>query len=134
MRRLEGEHLPAFAHCRLGGGEPCAAARGDHELRGLVGNDAAVAARIENLALDRKSTRLNSSHVRNSYAVFCSKKKINADLYLLWNLACVHISVPIIYPFKLCNVRNLLKHAGFVGTKHDEEWLRCRHNRPNNIA
>src|SRR5690554_4598911 len=28
------------------------------------------------LALDRKSTRLNSSHVRISYAVFCLKKKI----------------------------------------------------------
>src|SRR5690606_29479142 len=27
------------------------------------------------LAEDRKSTRLNSSHVKNSYAVFCSKKK-----------------------------------------------------------
>src|SRR5690349_23503531 len=25
--------------------------------------------------LDRKSTRLNSSHVENSYAVFCLKKK-----------------------------------------------------------
>src|SRR5690606_41639382 len=28
---------------------------------------------------DRKSTRLNSSHVKNSYAVFCLKKK-NASL------------------------------------------------------
>src|SRR5690554_7677807 len=27
------------------------------------------------LEQDRKSTRLNSSHVRNSYAVFCLKKK-----------------------------------------------------------
>src|SRR5690606_42039579 len=27
---------------------------------------------------DRKSTRLNSSHVKISYAVFCLKKKINA--------------------------------------------------------
>src|SRR3989442_3198632 len=27
---------------------------------------------------DRKSTRLNSSHVRTSYAVFCLKKKINS--------------------------------------------------------
>src|SRR3989442_10968048 len=27
------------------------------------------------LGLDRKSTRLNSSHVRISYAVFCLKKK-----------------------------------------------------------
>src|SRR5437773_6627373 len=25
--------------------------------------------------LDRKSTRLNSSHIKNSYAVFCLKKK-----------------------------------------------------------
>src|SRR6266576_3442155 len=28
---------------------------------------------------DRKSTRLNSSHVEISYAVFCLKKKINAQ-------------------------------------------------------
>src|SRR5690349_22805452 len=27
--------------------------------------------------IDRKSTRLNSSHVENSYAVFCLKKKKN---------------------------------------------------------
>src|SRR5438874_4081489 len=30
----------------------------------------------EELPLDRKSTRLNSSHVEISYAVFCLKKKI----------------------------------------------------------
>src|SRR5690554_7428545 len=30
--------------------------------------------------LDRKSTRLNSSHVRISYAVFCLKKKIRRRL------------------------------------------------------
>src|SRR5690606_39434726 len=29
--------------------------------------------------LDRKSTRLNSSHVKNSYAVFCLKKKTLAS-------------------------------------------------------
>src|SRR3712207_7504815 len=29
------------------------------------------------LALDRKSTRLNSSHANISYAVFCLKKKLN---------------------------------------------------------
>src|SRR5436309_8460672 len=28
---------------------------------------------------DRKSTRLNSSHVKNSYAVFCLKKKMSED-------------------------------------------------------
>src|SRR5690606_40679252 len=32
---------------------------------------------------DRKSTRLNSSHVKISYAVFCLKKKIN-HIYLLF--------------------------------------------------
>src|SRR5690349_24256608 len=39
---------------------------------------------------DRKSTRLNSSHVEISYAVFCLKKKKNHDAknstceYMLW--------------------------------------------------
>src|SRR5690606_42052597 len=28
---------------------------------------------------DRKSTRLNSSHVKSSYAVFCLKRKRNSD-------------------------------------------------------
>src|SRR5256885_11932180 len=32
--------------------------------------------------IDRKSTRLNSSHLVISYAVFCLKKKINIDDYL----------------------------------------------------
>src|SRR3712207_7436794 len=32
--------------------------------------------------LDRKSTRLNSSHANISYAVFCLKKKIHAREYL----------------------------------------------------
>src|SRR5690606_40574799 len=31
---------------------------------------------LPDLASDRKSTRLNSSHVKISYAVFCLKKKI----------------------------------------------------------
>src|SRR5699024_11906519 len=31
---------------------------------------------LTGLGIDRKSTRLNSSHVSISYAVFCSKKKI----------------------------------------------------------
>src|SRR5437773_7456009 len=30
---------------------------------------------FENVGLDRKSTRLNSSHITISYAVFCLKKK-----------------------------------------------------------
>src|SRR5690554_7731112 len=36
---------------------------------------------------DRKSTRLNSSHVRISYAVFCLKKKTNdyPGIYGVWH-------------------------------------------------
>src|SRR5436309_6142271 len=34
-----------------------------------------LASEITALAGDRKSTRLNSSHVKKSYAVFCLKKK-----------------------------------------------------------
>src|SRR3989442_10000642 len=33
----------------------------------------------QTVRLDRKSTRLNSSHVRISYAVFCLKKKTNKN-------------------------------------------------------
>src|SRR5258708_17223124 len=36
--------------------------------------------------LDRKSTRLNSSHQIISYAVFCLKKKIKNELMLLLDL------------------------------------------------
>src|SRR3712207_8485238 len=46
------------------------------------GNPSSLARRVERLvaradlpALDRKSTRLNSSHANISYAVFCLKKK-----------------------------------------------------------
>src|SRR3712207_8017941 len=35
----------------------------------------------KNLVLDRKSTRLNSSHANISYAVFCLKKKNNLNIY-----------------------------------------------------
>src|SRR3989442_10296429 len=40
-----------------------------------VGQYALVGQSATMLEVDRKSTRLNSSHVRISYAVFCLKKK-----------------------------------------------------------
>src|SRR3989442_4613815 len=43
--------------------------------------------------LDRKSTRLNSSHVRISYAVFCLKKKKIRDTHLDEN-DYVYASIP----------------------------------------
>src|SRR5256885_3342485 len=46
---------------------------------------------------DRKSTRLNSSHLVISYAVFCLKKKKKSWLNLLINkYSCRHISITII--------------------------------------
>src|SRR5437879_6670939 len=41
----------------------------------------------ERRALDRKSTRLNSSHRCISYAVFCLKKKKKATPEQLWAIA-----------------------------------------------
>src|SRR5690554_7431977 len=39
---------------------------------------------------DRKSTRLNSSHVRISYAVFCLKKKTYPTLYCIKSVSQLH--------------------------------------------
>src|SRR4051812_49583471 len=50
----------------------------DHRVRGGVERDAGTDAMITSAlgGRDRKSTRLNSSHMSISYAVFCLKKKI----------------------------------------------------------
>src|SRR5699024_11843259 len=60
---------------RLLGGEPTVAVGVAvdllHRLAGLLGGEFCH----DLLHVDRKSTRLNSSHVSISYAVFCLKKK-----------------------------------------------------------
>src|SRR5438874_8787271 len=43
----------------------------------------------EQAGLDRKSTRLNSSHVESSYAVFCLKKKNSARSSSLRDSRCM---------------------------------------------
>src|SRR5688572_1443040 len=48
--------------------------RHDEAVRG-VGGEPEVQVFLEHEVLDRKSTRLNSSHSQISYAVFCLKKK-----------------------------------------------------------
>src|SRR5690349_23647494 len=45
------------------------------ELPGEVGGAGEHGEVVDRWAVDRKSTRLNSSHVEISYAVFCLKKK-----------------------------------------------------------
>src|SRR5699024_12456531 len=67
--RQEAEGLARYCHVGTGNYHP-KTARG-YEDFGLLTKDTAVA----DEALDRKSTRLNSSHVSISYAVFCLKKK-----------------------------------------------------------
>src|SRR3712207_8913858 len=58
------------------GGE-VSAVRADEQRGGvvIVGDDPAELKSADAAALDRKSTRLNSSHANISYAVFCLKKK-----------------------------------------------------------
>src|SRR5436305_10904636 len=81
--RSGGDHVLR----RLGLGVLAAGAREQHRVvrvdvclripkRRAVGGRRAVDDRArEAVAADRKSTRLNSSHVRISYAVFCLKQK-----------------------------------------------------------
>src|SRR5690606_40719311 len=67
------------------GVEVCLVIGGGNIFRGLSGaaqgmeratadHMGMLATVINSLAIDRKSTRLNSSHVKISYAVFCLKK------------------------------------------------------------
>src|SRR5690625_5772884 len=51
----------------------------DADITANAANIASNKTAIEDNAEDRKSTRLNSSHVARSYAVFCLKKKIHYE-------------------------------------------------------
>src|SRR5688572_33070380 len=57
---------------------PLAPAAADRDARGgRVAGPPSSRGRRARIRLDRKSTRLNSSHSQISYAVFCLKKKKN---------------------------------------------------------
>src|SRR5690606_41899137 len=58
--------------------------RVDDQVHGLGGGD--LAGRELREAGDRKSTRLNSSHVKISYAVFCLKKKTTNEEHQPYHL------------------------------------------------
>src|SRR6266508_3772221 len=64
--RFDAEAVPRFYHRDV---------IGHHRKQRLTHDD--VVHRLVTDRPDRKSTRLNSSHVAISYAVFCLKKKTN---------------------------------------------------------
>src|SRR3712207_7010099 len=77
-RDLVREHVVPAVHL----GEEGHAVRGvRHGGRRQQIEDGGTRADDERLAVDRKSTRLNSSHANISYAVFCLKKKKKKDNY-----------------------------------------------------
>src|SRR5690606_6612860 len=83
MRRYRPDtvyHAAAYKHVPLVEHNPVEGIR-NNTLGTLVAAAAAAAAGVADFVListdkDRKSTRLNSSHVKISYAVFCLKQKI----------------------------------------------------------
>src|SRR5436305_12017383 len=60
-----------------------------------LGGYTGVRRRMELKGIDRKSTRLNSSHVRTSYAVFCLKKKI------YWKCKYIHNTYNLFHQFPI---------------------------------
>src|SRR5690606_40065280 len=71
IRQLDALRQREVRQHRLAEGELKVAAAGD--LDGVLQRLGDVGEQLGHL-LDRKSTRLNSSHVKISYAVFCLKK------------------------------------------------------------
>src|SRR3712207_7205998 len=76
--------------------------RAHHPDRPLVTGEVRVAVAVALLVttaalvlllnlLDRKSTRLNSSHANISYAVFCLKKKKNTYPYCYTHIVCAPV-------------------------------------------
>src|SRR5205807_3533284 len=56
-----------------------------HAIQGLYSGETPVfPGKRRRIQLDRKSTRLNSSHLVNSYAAFCLKKKVLPFGELTW--------------------------------------------------
>src|SRR3712207_8784874 len=60
----------------------CAEIAGSLRRRRETIGDVDFVASVKDMSVDRKSTRLNSSHANISYAVFCLKKKKNNGLTL----------------------------------------------------
>src|SRR3989454_3252328 len=75
LRRMVGDHqhTARFERLEQAAIHPCAV--DIHERRVVIGKKESDQIEIAHAGRDRKSTRLNSSHLVISYAVFCLKKK-----------------------------------------------------------
>src|SRR5256885_7983438 len=63
---------------------------------------------------DRKSTRLNSSHLVISYAVFCLKKKKNILHYVIYHHLISPLYFPHSHPLSLCCTHNSSYYTTFI--------------------
>src|SRR5690625_5761561 len=97
-------HAPydlGYTRATMDGTKGCETARWSQSQKTIFSSDCRLQfayMKPESL-VDRKSTRLNSSHVAISYAVFCLKKKINRiDRRLA---AAVYIPSPDHSPFRI---------------------------------
>src|SRR5690606_40623344 len=81
---------------------------------------------------DRKSTRLNSSHVKISYAVFCLKKKNHQEIAIFPNRVNMNLFISkwdnffILAPLiliQLHGVSRLINHSKYSLSHHESSWL-----------
>src|SRR5690349_24020964 len=77
FRSLRAQPAAARHACADRVREPDPVGHRQHRRRGDVPRLVQALAAARRPVIDRKSTRLNSSHVEISYAVFCLKKKKN---------------------------------------------------------
>src|SRR5256886_3530247 len=73
-------------------------------------------------AIDRKSTRLNSSHSQISYAVFCLKKKKHKHVARL-----IRLNVPSSSAVARTTASHVLPTPGLFVTRFDVVPIRLRH-------
>src|SRR5688572_379243 len=81
-------------------------------------------------AIDRKSTRLNSSHSQTSYAVFCLKKKIIDFFQRFWEPARCTRQYPLRYTRTPMSFRLYIASLGYLmhATSHTDIYTLSLHD------
>src|SRR3989442_6212852 len=79
-----------------------------------IGAEETLGAFSENLRGDRKSTRLNSSHVRISYAVFCLNKKKASDVADIRELRASRSTMELLQRSQITMSTSCIRHSAFL--------------------